>query len=151
MANYESTMRTNYFKVKDEEKFKALMDTVSAVDMHLFEDTTSDGAKLFGFGCYGCISGVPMDTDGNYVEVSVDNNDDYDYDYDVFLVELQKHVAEDDAIIITEAGYEKLRYVNGSSIVITSKEIKYLDITNLAFIEAKKMLNNEKWETQTEY
>ena len=142
MANYYATIRTNYFSVKDENAFRELFQSVIAAEdeVHLFEELQSDGSMKFGFGCYGTISGVCTDSD-----------DEDNPDWDRFMEALQKLVCEDDAIIITEVGNEKLRYVGGISTVITSTEIRCVDIQAEALKVAQKLLSNPKYQTQMDY
>lgn len=97
MANYESVTRSNYFHVKDEDAFSKFMDTVSGDDMHCWSDKDEDGNTLHAFGCDGSIYGVPNGAEDN--------------DFDLFLSELQKHIAPEDAVILMQSGHEKLRYV----------------------------------------
>ena len=54
MANYYCVMRTNYFRVKDEEKFLELMESVCSGedDLQIWSETDAEGAKRFGFGAY---------------------------------------------------------------------------------------------------
>lgn len=142
MANYCSTVRSNYFHVKDAESFKEMMSHVYGCEdtVELWEEKDKNGNSVFGFGVYGGISGIRYSDD-----------DDDDFSYDAFIDMLQKCVADDDAIIILESGNEKLRYVVGSAIIITSLDYKYVDITNVAMKEAKSMLNNPLWKTKCEY
>lgn len=146
MANYCCTIRTNYFHVKDEEKFRVLMNRVygSEDTIELWEEKDKAGNTVFGFGTYGGISGVK------------NAKEDYDEDvdetaYDEFIDGLQECVADDDAIIILESGNEKLRYVIGSATIITSKDYKYLDIAAVASQEAAEMLGRPNWRTRCEY
>ena len=97
---------------------------------------------MFGFGVYGGISGL-RDTD-------TDDIDD-DSSYDDFIDRLQESVAEDDAIIILEAGSEKMRYIVGSATIITSSMVKYMSITDLAVAQAAEMIGNSMWGTKCEY
>ncbi|MCM1232411.1 MAG: hypothetical protein NC489_20000 [Ruminococcus flavefaciens] len=151
MANYESTVRTNYFHVKDAEKFRAVMRRVYGYEdtVELWEEKDKAGRIVFGFGAYGGISGIlPVLDDEN------ENGEYYDPDscsYDDFLEALQQCVTDDDAVIILEPGNEKMRYVVGAATIITAKEIRYLDITGLAVEEASKMLGNPGWETVCDY
>jgi len=140
MANYYATIRTNYFSVKDETAFRELIQSVTAEDeVHIFEQPQSDGGKKFGFGCCGSIGGIA-------------NPDDEDHpDLDVFLEALQKLVCEKDAIILTEVGSEKLRYVMGLSTVITHAKIQYVDIRSIALEVAQKSLGNPDYTTQMDY
>ena len=97
MANYESVTRSNYFHVKDEDAFSKFMDTVSGDDMHCWSDKDEDGNTLHAFGCDGSIYGVP--------------NGAKDNDFDLFLSELQKHIAPEDAVILMESGHEDRKSV----------------------------------------
>ena len=108
MANYCCTIRTNYFHVKDEDKFRDLMSRVYGCEdsIHLWEEKDSDGKAVFGFGVYGGIAGLR--------NAQEDEDDDVDESsYDEFIDGLQSCVADNDAIIIMEAGNEKMRYVVG--------------------------------------
>ena len=151
MANYYSTVRTNYFHVKDAEKFRGVMRRVCGSEdtVELWEETDVDGGLVFGFGTYGGISGILPASE------SASEDDAYSYlddcSYDDFLDALQECVAESDAIIILESGSEKMRYVVGAATVITSKEIRYLDITDLAVKAASEMLGNPNWVTVCDY
>lgn len=144
MANYCCTIRTNYFHVKDEDSFRNLMSRVYGCEdsVELWEEKDKNGKTVFGFGVYGCISGL-RDTD-------TDDIDD-DSSYDDFIDRLQESVAEDDAIIILEAGSEKMRYIVGSATIITSSVVKYMSITDLAVAQAAEMIGNSMWGTKCEY
>ncbi len=144
MANYCSAVRTNYFHVSDEGRFRKLMGQVYGCedDVELWEEKDKDGQSVFGFGCYGGISGIP---------VATNEGEDEENSYDLFIDRLQECVAEDDAIIIFEAGNEKLKYVAGRALVITRSETKDIDITDLAVKEAARMLGNSDWKTRCDY
>lgn len=143
MANYCCATRTNYFKVKNEEKFMDFMKNVHGGEDDIQIWTReSNGTKYFAFGCYGGISGW-NDTD----------DEDYDWDiaYDNFTNGLSRLVTEDDAIIIFESGNEKLRYLTGDAMIITSKDTAYININNAATKKASDMLGNPSWETRLNY
>lgn len=142
MANYYCAMRTNYFQVKDEEKFLELMDSVygGEDEVQVWSETDAEGVKRFGFGAYDNIRGINL----------TDNEDD-EPDYDAFVAALQDCVADDDAIIIIEAGHEKLCYVGASAEIITSQEHDYLDIRDGAAKMAREMLKNPEWTTKCDY
>lgn len=146
MANYCCVYRTNYFKVKDNEKFKEFMTHVYAEDLEVFHKKDENGNELYGFGGYGGISGY-FNNENEYE----DSDEAWDNAYDNFIDGLAKQVAEDDAILLFEVGNEKLRYVVGSVAVITSKGYEYRDITNVGVEIAKQMLNNHNYDTQCTY
>lgn len=143
MANYECTVRTNYFHVKDEEAFRKLVEgIVSEYGIELFEKNDPEGEKLFGFGSYGSLYGICKDSE--------EDDDEYD-EKEVLYQKLQSCVAEDDAVIILTAGNEHLRYVTGDAVCITHDKIEYLDLTCLAVAKAAEMLNNPLYSTVCEY
>ena len=70
MSNYYGVVRTNYFHVKDEEQFRALMAKTAGDEdgIELWDDRKDEnGNQMFGFGVYGCISGI-LNDDGEYDE-----------------------------------------------------------------------------------
>ena len=142
MANYCAATRTNYFRVKDEEKFRDIVHACVAEDeLKIFERAEPTGDRLFGLGCEGTISGVEDSEDDDYP----------DYSYDAFTSALQEVIPEGEAIIIMEARHEKLRYVVGYASVITKTEIKSVDMERDAIKLARGMLNNPDFCTITEY
>ncbi len=134
MANYECCVRTNYFRVTDEERYNELFSNLLGMDL---EDFTKEeeGIVYHGFGAYDSIS------------YECDNDD---YDFDVFLTELQKILPEDECFIYFESGHEKMRYVTGFTLVCTHTSISKMDIVNWAKQEARRLISPE-YETQTEY
>lgn len=144
MANYCCAVRTNYFRVKDAGKFRTFFENVAGCEdsVKLWEEKADDGSVLFGFGCYGGIFGIRDDED---------EDADYDVAYDDFIDGLQKHVAEDDAVIILEAGNEKLCYLTGHATIITSDTVAGADMISAAIEIARKNLGNKEYTTRTEY
>lgn len=144
MADYICAIRTNYFHVKDEEKFRMFANKIQSTnnDFNVWEKEDKSGKTRFGFGCYSSLIGVI--SEGDYTEET-------DCAYDEFIAGLQECVAEDDAVIIFEVGREKLRYLSGYATVITSNECEYLDISDLAVEQAREMLCNKEWNTVSSY
>jgi len=145
MANYCCATRTNYFHVKDPVAFKEFMNRVCADEdaVDVWEEKDENGDTVFGFGCYGSILGVEPD--------GVENNEDFDYDYEEFIQGLSECVADDDAVIVMESGNEKLRYLVGSALIVTSTDNDYYEIEAVAAKRASEMLNNPSWKTRTNY
>ena len=146
MATYCCAYRTNYFKVKDNEKFKEFMTHVYAEDLEVFHKKDENGNELYGFGGYGGISGY-FNNKNEYE----DSDEAWDNAYDNFIDGLAKQVTEDDAVLLFEVGNEKLRYVVGSVAVITSKAYEDRDITDVGVEMAKQILNNPNYDTQCAY
>lgn len=148
MANYYGNTRTNYFHVKDEAAFREFMGKVvgdeDGIELWIRQD--AQGNTLFGFGVYGCISGIPVPV----LDENGEDTGDTENDYDAFISGLQQHVAEDDAIVIFEAGHQKLCYVGGGALIITAKETYYIDLQTSACKKAAELLQNDKWTTRCE-
>ena len=144
MANYCCTIRTNYFHVKNEAEFRSLMEQVYGSEdaVEVWKKQDDEGNTTFGFGCYGGIAGIrDMDEDDDLEETA----------FDRFLEKLQQCVAENDAIIILEAGNEKMRYVVGTALILTNKACEYLDIAELAEKRAAELLATPSWKTKLTY
>ena len=129
MANYDATVRTNYFRVTNEKKWKELFNGLCCQDE--IQDFTEkiDGITYHGFGAYGSIDYFDKET--------------VEHNFDKFLNELQKILPDDEAFIYFESGYEKLRYVTGFSIVVTKKEIVSENINDWAIKKAKELLGSD--------
>lgn len=147
MSNYYGKVRTNYFSVTDE---NALRDIISRAcgsedTVHLHVEQTISGEKKFMFLCGSEILGFPeTDENGEVYE-------DCDYSFDDFTAALQNILPENEAIIITEVGSEKMRYLSGYVTVITQNEVAYGNLRNLGIEIARRLLNNESWDTKNEY
>ena len=104
MANYVGYARSNYFKVKDEEAFKAWVDGLP-IECHEGQDNTF----------------MVMEPDG--VSWPIYRwNDDIDDEEDIdFIGELSTHLADGWVAIVIEVGHEKMRYLHGYSEAFNNK------------------------------
>lgn len=140
MANYYGATRTNYFKVTDMEKFKEILQNT-----YITEDENltfiEDGDGKVGFYCQGSIVGM----------YKIDDNGDEEADFDLFLSKLQEILVEDDAILITEIGREKMCYFVGNTLVITKNKIDSVDLGRNSIELAKEILGNPDWDTKNAY
>ena len=137
MANYIAVGRTNYFRVTDEARWAELFENISANDGKWdYSQPNKDGNM---FHCFATEGGLDWMEPG-----------DYDSNLDYFVDELQKILPDDEAVIYTEAGHEKHRYVTGFSLVITSKTIDWIQLPDLGLQMAKKHLG-EDFTTQMDY
>ena len=131
MASYACAIRTNYFRVTEEEKFKNLIDEFLSGSCEVFTRTDVNSNKLVGFGS--------------------DENINWPEDETGFVSGLQECLAEDDSIIVLEVGHEKLRYFVGAATIITRSSIETIDLTSLAISKAAEMLGNPDYTTCCEY
>ena len=149
MANYYGITRTNYFHVNDPEGLKKLMRRVVSDegDIDLWEDKDKEGNPVFGFGGYSSIVGICPIENNNDGE-----DEDYDEaDYNLFVGELQKLIVDGDAIIITEIGHEKLRYLTAYSVIITKNDVQNIDLERRSALKASEMLGDPEYSTKTCY
>ena len=106
MANFYGTARTNYFKVKDVDAFKAWIETLPSIQL-----IEKNGEFAFYSIC----------PDSGTFPSSVWDEESEDFvDIDLVL-ELAKHLTEDSIAVLMEAGAEKVRYINGWAVAVNHK------------------------------
>lgn len=151
MANYCGLTRTNYFRVRDVDKFK---DIIRRIQCHEGEsltimEETINNVPHYGFYVEGVINGlIPTDDDAYIPE---DEYDEPEADRDYMLRELSKVIDPEDAILIMEIGNEKMRYLIGYADVITAKGCTAVNLSMEAIVKARKILGNPSWITRTDY
>ena len=111
MANYYSSARTNYFRVKDVDAFNKWIKQFSGLETIVHETEGTVGV-LFEDGVPFCRWETEKDADGNEHDVDVEVD---------FMEELALHLADNEVAILQEAGAEKLRYINGYAIAVNNK------------------------------
>jgi uncharacterized protein (DUF927 family) len=97
MADYYSTCRTNYFKVKNEQKFRDWAKSLCSENLEVIE---KDG-------------GVGLMFDNGEPTL---NKKDEEID---FFTELKAHLKKGEVAVYEEAGAEKHRYVTGYAVAVT--------------------------------
>lgn len=127
MANVESSARSNFFKVKDDEQFLNWVGEFGNIEAH-YED-----GKFVLLEAHG--EGWPFTRD--YEEPIEHETEDgrkitlYDEEID-FADELSEHLAEGEVAVLEEAGHEKLRYVFGHAVAVNHKgEQLHVDLTDI--------------------
>jgi len=126
MANYYGQTRTNYFPVKDAEKFVA---EVADWQVEVITQKQEDGTEWYGL----------MDSDSNGGGLSwtryADDEGEEDEERD-WVTWLGTHVADGHVAVLMEVGSEKYRYFQGVTWAVNSKgeslRISLDDIYNLA-------------------
>lgn len=133
--DYTCVSCTNYFRVTDEDRLAEIISnafTSNGEEVELFSDTNAKGGTLWGFGAYGSIDGYR-----NFFTGDVDS--DFNMDFYSFTKDLQEILADDDVIIIQEAGHEELRYVTAIAWVISKTEVRTLDLADLIISTCEEM------------
>lgn len=124
MANWIGAWRTEEFRVKSARKVRKLCEEFSihqdgtSFHAHCFWRDYDKKTKSVTFGCGGYES-LPVIWDENL-------NDERS-----FIEELLPLIKKDELLIVTEVGYEKLRYLTGVTwIYKNQKLIKTIDLSN---------------------
>lgn len=147
MANYYGKTRSNYFRVTDPERLSAIIgDTKTGEDDLELWNEELNNETWYAFGGYSTIIGLkPPCDDGD------DDEYDDEPDFASFERALQEILHPEDAIIITEIGNEKLRYLTAYSIIITKDEIASVGLAEHAVQKAVDMLNNPEYRARMDY
>ena len=132
MANYYSSARTNYFRVKDADAFNKWIEQFSGLETIVHETEGTVGV-LFDDGVPNCRWETEKFADGNEQEVDVEVD---------FMDELAEHLADDEVAVLQEAGAEKMRFINGYAIAINNKkETKQINLDDI-YALAKELGKN---------
>jgi hypothetical protein len=162
MADWYGSSRSNYFKVKDVEKFKELCDLWNMEMISKDFDIVTDH-------CNKCMHNKPDKECKEFVKRIVDKcegnkekqklygftgaNNDYgrlpdfreddttgkEYEFDDFLNELAQTLEDGWVAVMMEAGSEKLRYVTGYTCAINSKgKVETVNISDI-YVKAKEL------------
>ena len=107
MANYVSQTRTNYFKVKDAEAFKAWCRTW-ITDLDVVRGREGEEEELYRILC----PGSPPDARRDDPETEWFEAD--------FIEELAEHLEDEWVAVIMNIGHEKQRYLVGYAVAVNS-------------------------------
>jgi hypothetical protein len=121
MANYYCWTRTNYFKVKKLNDFRAKLGSYSGGEggIDIWEEN-----GLVALGAYGSM-----------ITLYDEDKDDW---IEIFEV-LQDHIEDDEVVIIAEAGHEKLRYVTTFAWLVTKDDVRFVDAVNEVVKDAMRI------------
>ncbi len=108
MANYYGSARSNYFRVKDMDRFRAVM-AKCGVDI---VTGTGRGKK----GKVALLANGDSGWDSSYVD---GNGKDIDFNI-IDIVAL--HLRDGEVAIFMSIGYENLRYLTGDAVAINSRK-----------------------------
>lgn len=114
MANFEEKVTSNFFKVKDS---KAFVKELKENEIESFFEQKYDESDKFAVASYGSL-------------FTTDENDN-DFEYDDFINLIQKHICDDEIVVVKGIGNEKLRYLTADACIITKEKTEYIDFTNI--------------------
>jgi hypothetical protein len=116
MADMYGAVRSNVFKVKDVETFKAWFDNYHfGYDIEIWVDSPEEPTVSFG-GYEQYPSAHPRRFD--------EADDLIDADLPAFAEELCRHLEEGEVFSVTAGGNEKLRYVSFDQLIIAQEHPK---------------------------
>jgi hypothetical protein len=128
MADWYGNARSNYFGVKDKEKFKELC---NRWDIQPIENQKGQ-VGFMGNDCNGALpSYLEEDEAGEIVK-----------EFDDFVQELSTNLLKDEVAVMIETGAEKLRYITGYALAVNSKgKTEWLDLNEI-YSKAEKLGKN---------
>ncbi len=107
MANWYGTARSNYFRVKDKQKFTEWATSIDGLEL------IEDEEGRVGLGCNHDYSGGWPDL--------VYNQDTDDYEEIDVVKSVAAHLQEGSVAVFMEVGAEKMRYVTGWAVAVNHK------------------------------
>ena len=127
MANWYGATRTNYFRVKDEERYQQIFSRLTGSEP--IEDFTNEnnGKIWHGFGAYCDIYYLKENTTDDIEDISV------------LLKDISSILTDDSVFVITCVGNEKLRYLTGiCNMVFPNGKILRCDLADFAHKSAQE-------------
>lgn len=117
MASLCTTLATNSFKIKNKEQTELFFSRLTSEDevyYSIYKDQETD-ELMCDFASYGDIFGIyPL----------YNEDDEFEHDFDDFIRELQNIITDDTRVEMILNINERLRYVDSTGIVITTKSVK---------------------------
>jgi hypothetical protein len=101
MADFSGDARSNYFAVKDEAAFRAL---IAKTDLGIFEGTAENAGKL-------AVHASNADH-GTWPSMYYDEEQEEEVTFDMVDL-IQPHLADGEVVVLMEVGAEKMRYLGG--------------------------------------
>ena len=138
-----SILQSNFFHVKNEGTFLYLMDCICGVDenVRITEAIDQNDKTIYSFSLRGGLAGVR----------NLESSPNCEFDenaYDKLVSRLQRCVADDDAIILTEVNTDGLDDSIGRGTIITADRIEDMPFEDFLIHRAREILGRPEWTTQ---
>ena len=133
--NYYGTARSNYFQVKDTQKFKEAMNNfchIKIVEQTPFKDQTNEHAVMITLSDFNDSGFFPEYPYNDELEDDARNGDD-------LLKTIADHLKEGEVAILMEIGSEGLRYLCGSAQAVNSKNERSHRFLEEIYTDAEKL------------
>lgn len=166
MANYTEQGRTNYFRVKDLDAFKAELRTYG-IEPASWEEANDYGSELvldagvnnkpegaialFSYGMW-----PSFDEYATASRLGVDIDDEADEsgipcDYDSLLMLVAGHLVDGEVAVFMEVGFEKMRYLAGTAVAVNAiGDTRRIDLDEIYDL-AKELATKGTVITRAEY
>ena len=128
MANYISYTTTNKFQVTSEKELRELVSHIACNDEIEITTSKKNGKTYYSLCAYGSFLGLI-------------NNDDTEELYKAF----QKILPDGEVLALFEVGHEKLRYVDGSTTIITNETYQSKSLHDITTKLARTITNNPNY------
>lgn len=129
MANYVSCTTTNYFQVTSEQELRDLVSKIDCEDEIEISSSTEKGKTYYALCAYGSFCGI-------------NDNDDTEELYKAF----QRILPDGEVMALFEIGHEKLRSIDGCTVVITNEAYQSKSLQDIATTMARNITNNPTYE-----
>ena len=123
MSDFYASARSNYYKVKNLEKFKKFCQKYELGFIENDKDKTKVGFTVDADK--GQIPNGATNSRGDYVEID-------------FATKLAKHLVDGEVAVVRESGHENLTYVGGYAVAVNSKGRTVTVSTDDIYDKAKK-------------
>ncbi len=129
MADYISCTKTNYFQVTSEQELQDLVSQIDCTDEIEISTATEKGKTYYSLCAYGSFLGLEDEED-----------------LEELYKEFQRILPDGEVLIIFEIGHEKLRSIDGCTVVITNEAYQFKSLQNIATEMVRNITNNPAYE-----
>lgn len=158
MANYDAAARTNSFRVKDLEAFKAHLgrygltattfDNPYAGDIVISNDKPDEDPNQITLFSYGGWPSLDEDSTASRLDLD-DISDDEWQKLDLRATDINQiiaeHLAEDEVAILVQVGQEKMRYLGGTALAVNAAgETRRIDLDDIVDLAAELTVSGRR-------
>lgn len=133
MANYLSWTKSNIFRITDKEKFTDIINNL--VSDGIIEFHEHDGDKEGETKVQFMVDGTPFGYE----------TENGDFELIPVIEDIQTLLPDDEVCVIIESGHEKLRYVDGSVLVISKETYFSKGLVEYAQEKSREILRNNDY------
>ena len=133
MANYLSWTKSNIFRITDKEKFTDIINNL--VSDGIIEFHEHDGDKEGETKVQFMVDGTPFGYE----------TENGDFELIPVIEDIQTLLPDDEVCVIIESGHEKLRYVDGSVLVISKETYFSKRLVEYAQEKSREILRNNDY------